>query len=205
MIPPFFLHWNVGIGVPVAATANATLLPMGAVLEAIGWAVITGTVSTAAAGVGGVTGVCTISTALLLVTEPLAFVATAKYVAASALLTEFKTNVEAVAPLSATPFFFHWIVGAGDPDTTTAKDTVAPAIAVCEPTGCDEIVGATPLGAIGSTTGALSTVNTARLLVADPAEFRATAVYVPALALVIAESDNVALVAPAIARPFFFH
>ena len=59
-------------------------------------------------------------------------------------------------------------------------------------------------------TGALDgdaalTVRTAPLLVAEPALFVATAVYVPALAEVTPFKLSVVLVAPVIVAPFFFH
>ena len=56
----------------------------------------------------------------------------------------------------------------------------------------------------GGTSGVVN-VRTAPMLVTDPAEFVATAVYVAASELLNAVSVRVEALAPLISTPFFFH
>jgi hypothetical protein len=53
--------------------------------------------------------------------------------------------------------------------------------------------------------GGVTTLSTALLLVAEPAEFVATTLYVPASPAVALGIVNEALVAPVMLTPFFFH
>ena len=71
-----------------------------------------------------------------------------------------------VAPEIFTPPFAHWYVGVGLPEAATVKDAVPPVVTVWFD-GCVVIAGAT---------AEAETVRTAPVLVAEPAEFVATAV-----------------------------
>ena len=75
------------------------------------------------------------------------------------------------------------------------KDAVPPAVTAWLD-GCVVIAGAT---------AAAFTVRTAPVLVAEPAEFVATAVYVPASPACTLLSASVALVAPEMFTPPFAH
>jgi hypothetical protein len=76
MFTPFFCHWKVGAGVPLAAAVNATETPVTTVWLA-GCVVI----------VGATVATFTVKTAPLLVAEPAELVATTVYVPASLAAT----------------------------------------------------------------------------------------------------------------------
>ena len=98
-----------------------------------------------------------------------------------------------MAPEIAMPFLFHCRVGDGDPITAAVKVTAAPTVTAWLE-GCVVKAGLTAFSE-----------SVAALLVLEPAEFVATAVYVPTSALVTPLRDNVALVPPEIGTPFLFH
>ena len=91
------------------------------------------------------------------------------------------------------PFRYHWYFKDWALVATTVKVTELPLVTVWFG-GWEVITGR-----------ALATVSVAPALVAEPAEFVATTVYVPALALVTLAIVYVADVAPLIAVPFFRH
>jgi hypothetical protein len=134
----------------------------------------------------------TVRTAPVLVAEPAEFVATTLYVAASALLRLASVSALEVAPLIETPFFFHCSVGVGEPVATTEKETLLPVATVW-------------LAGWVVKVGAETTLSTAPVLVAEPAEFVATTLYVAASAPLTLARVSVLEVAPLIETPFFLH
>jgi hypothetical protein len=103
--------------------------------------------------------------------------------------------VALVAPEIFTPPFCHWYVGVGVPLAATVKEAEAPAVTVAL-AGWVVIAGAVV---------AALTVSVAAEDVAVPALFDATAVKLPASPATTLAMVYVALVAPEMFTPPFFH
>src|SRR3978361_1540814 len=102
-----------------------------------------------------------------LVTEAAPSAATAEKATAPVAGTLDRTKLALFAPEMATPFFFHWKVGAGVPVAPTINVTLAPTVALCV-NGCVVITGT----AVTVTTGPI--VSTAPALMAELTLFVAT-------------------------------